>query len=360
MALLSFTIALLHSLRACFRSQSEQALVELALRQQIAVLAQTGLRPRLTSLDRAFWVLLRQLWPRWREVSVVVQPETVVRWHRKGFRLYWRYRSRRRPGRPRISKEVRQLIWRMALENPWGARKIHAELAKLGIEASLATVSRYLPKRPPDPVGRQSWLTFLRNHKDALAAMDFFVVPTVRFQLLYVWFVLAHGRRRVIHFNVTTNPTASWVIQQLREAFPWDDTLPFLLYDRDSIFSAEVVAAIRSFGIDPVRTAYRSPWQNPFAERWVGTCRRELFDHVVVLGEGHLRRFSRTTSPITTANGSTRPSETHQTDVPARPGLRRARRWSPSLAWAVFIIDTPGAKRPDPSALGPAKARDEF
>jgi transposase InsO family protein len=179
----------------------------------------------------------------------------------------------------------------MALENPWGARRIHAELAKLGIEISLATVSRYLPKRPPDPVQRQNWLTFLRNHRDAIAAMDFFVVPTVRFQLLYAWFVLDHDRRRVIRFDVTTNATASWVIQQLREAFPLDDALPFLLYDRDSIFSAEVTATIRNLGIEPVRTAYRSPWQNPFAERWVGTCRRELLDHVVILGERHLQRL---------------------------------------------------------------------
>jgi transposase InsO family protein len=187
--------------------------------------------------------------------------------------------------------EVRQLIRRLALENPWGARRIHAELSKLGIEVSLATVSRYLLKRPPDPVRRQNWRTFLRNHRDAIAAMDFFVVPTVRFQLLYAWFVLDHDRRQVIHFNVTTNPTASWVIQQLREAFPSDNALPFLLYDRDSTFSAEVTATIRSLGTEPVRTAYRSPWQNPFAERWVGTCRRELLDHVVVLGEPHLRRL---------------------------------------------------------------------
>ena len=211
MVLPSFAIALLHSLRACFRSQREQALVELALRQQLAVYAHAGRRPRLMSLDRAFWVLLRQLWPRWREVLVVVQPDTVVRWHRKGFRLYWRFRSRRRPGRPRIPKEVRELIRRMALENPWGARKIHAELAKLGIEVSLATVSRYLPKRPPDPVRRQNWRTFLRNHKDAIAAMDLFVVPTVRFQLLYVWFVLDHDRRRLIHFGITRSPSARWV-----------------------------------------------------------------------------------------------------------------------------------------------------
>ncbi|MCP5112467.1 MAG: integrase, partial [bacterium] len=171
---------------------------------------------------------------------------------------------RRRPGPPRIPKDVRRLIQRMARENPWGARKIHAELAKLGIEVSLATVSRYLPKRPPDPARRQNWLTFLRNHKDAIAAMDFLVVPTVRFQLLYVWFVLNHDRRRVIHFGVTTSPSARWLMQQLREAFPSDNALPFLLYDRDSIFSAEVTARIRNLGIEPVRTAYRSPWQNPF------------------------------------------------------------------------------------------------
>jgi transposase InsO family protein len=179
----------------------------------------------------------------------------------------------------------------MALENTWGVRKIHAELAKLGIEVSLATVSRYLPKRRPDPVRRQNCLTFLRNHEAGIAAMDFFVVPTVRFRLLYAWFVLDHDRRRVIHFNVTTNPTALWVIQQLREAFPSDAALPFLVYDRDSIFSAEVTATIRSLGTEPVRTPYRSPWQNPFAERWVGTFRRELLDHVVVLGERHLRRL---------------------------------------------------------------------
>jgi hypothetical protein len=161
----------------------------------------------------------------------------------------------------------------MALENPWGARKIHAELAKLGIEVSLATVSRYLPKRPPDPVRRQNWLTFLRNHKDAIAAMDFFVVPTVRFQLLYVWFVLDHDRRRLIHFNVTTSPTARWAIQQLREAFPSDTTLPFLVYDRDSIFSADVTTAIRNLGIEPVRTAYRSPWRRVGCWRGAGRWR---------------------------------------------------------------------------------------
>jgi transposase InsO family protein len=226
-------------------------------------------------------------------VLVVVQPETVVRWHRKGFRLYWRFRSRRRPGRPRIPKEVRQLIRRMALENPWGARKIHAELAKLGIEVSLVTVSRYLPKRPPDPVRRQNWLTFLRNHKDAIAAMDFLVVPSARFKLFYVWFAIEHGRRRVLHVNVTPHPAASWTLQQLREAFPNEHSLHYLIHDNDAIFSERLIEAIGHLGIESKRTAYQSPWQNGIAERWVGTVRRELLDHVVVIDENHVRRLLR-------------------------------------------------------------------
>ena len=252
LALLSFAIALLHSLRACFRSQSEQALVELALRQQLAVLAQAGRRPRLTSLDRAFWVLLRQLWPRWREVLVVVQPETVVRWHRKGFRLYWRFRSRRRPGRPRIPKEVRQLIRRMALENPWGARKIHAELAKLGIEVSLGDRLALPPEAatgsgaateladvPAESQGCHRGDGLLRRPDRALPALVRLVRPRPRPET-------SDSLQR------HDEPTASWVTQQLREAFPSDDALPFLLYDRDSIFSAEVTATIRNLGIEPI------------------------------------------------------------------------------------------------------------
>jgi transposase InsO family protein len=290
-ALLRFATLLLRCVLAFFRSRRDQTIVELALRQQLAAYAQRRPRPRLTSVDRAFWVALHRLWPRWKEVLVIVKPDTVIRWHRKGFRLYWRALSRRGPGRPRIPQEVRELIRRLAFENGWGARKIQGELSKLGFAIGLATVSRYLPKRLPDPGRRQRWMTFLRNHQDAIAAMDFCIVPTVSFQLLYVWFVIDHGHRRLIHLNVTTNPSARWVIQQLREAFPEASTPRYLLLDRDSIFSAEVMAAIRGFGIDPVRTAYRSPWQNAIAERWVGTCRRELLDHVIVFGERHLRRL---------------------------------------------------------------------
>jgi transposase InsO family protein len=179
----------------------------------------------------------------------------------------------------------------MATENPWRARRIQAELEKLGIQVSLATVSRYLPKRGPDEEQRQRWMTFLRNHRDVISAMDFMVVPTVRFKLLYVWFVIGHGRRRVLHVNATAHPTAAWVIQQLREAFPDETSIRFLIHDNDSIFSDRVLDWIEQLGIEPKASALRSPWQNGLAERWIGTVRRELLVHVVPLDEEHLRRL---------------------------------------------------------------------
>ena len=287
------TISLLRCFLALFRSREEQAIVELALRQQLAVYAQKRPRPTLSPLDRAFWVALSRLWPRWKNHLVVVRPETVVRWHRNGFRRYWRSISMPGPGRPPISEETKALIVRMATENCWRARKIQAELMKLGIRVSLATVSRYVPKTKPDPTQQQRWMTFLRNHKDVISGMDFFVVPTVRFRLLDVWFAIDHGRRRILHFNVTENPTASWVIQQLRETFSGEPTHRYLIYDNDAIFSPAVTSAIQSFEVDPKRTAFRSPWQNGTAERVVGSVRRELLDHVVVLNEDHLRRLLR-------------------------------------------------------------------
>jgi putative transposase len=286
-------ISVLRSIVALTRSREEQAIVELALRQQLAVYAQDRPRPRIFPFDRAFWVMLSRLWPRWKDHLVVVRPESVVRWHRDGFRKYWRSISTPGPGRPPISEETKSLIIRMATENCWRARKIQAELSKLGIRVSLATVSRYVPKKERDPTQHQRWMTFLRNHKDVIAGMDFFVVPTVRFRLLYVWFAIDHGRRRILHFNVTENPSARWVIQQLRETFPEEPNHRFLIYDNDAIFSPAVTNAIKSFEIDPKRTAFRSPWQNGTAERVVGIVRRELLDHVVVLNEDHLRRLLR-------------------------------------------------------------------
>jgi transposase InsO family protein len=292
-ALVTLLAVTLRSVPALFRSRQEQAIVELALRQQLAIYAHKQRRPRLSPVDRAFWITLSRWWPRWKTVLVVVQPDTVVRWHRRRFRRYWRSISSPGPGRPRISHETLDLILRMATENGWRARRIQGEIAMLGLRVSLATISRYLPKARPDPGRQQSWRTFLRNHRDLICAMDFFVVPTVRFQLLYAWFVLDHGRRQVLHVNATAHPSACWVVQQLREAFPEVPHHRHLILDNDAIFSDEVTHSIAALGIDPNRTAFRSPWQNGTAERFVGTVRRELLDHVVVLDEHHLRRLLR-------------------------------------------------------------------
>ena len=196
--LLKLASIFLRCIPAFFRSRSRQAIVELALRQQLATYTQKGRKPRITPGDRAFWVFLSRSWSGWKEILVIVQPDTVVRWHRKGFRLYWRSISKRGPGRRPISEDLQVLIRRLAAENGWGARKIHAELEKLGLTVSLATVSRYLPKKPPDRGKQQRWMTFLRIHEHGIVAMDFFVVPTLTFRLLYVWFVIDHGRRRRI------------------------------------------------------------------------------------------------------------------------------------------------------------------
>ncbi len=292
-ALITLWVSILRSAAALFRRRQDQAIVELALRQQLAIYARRHPRPRLAPLDRAFWVALSSLWPRWKSVLVIVQPETVVRWHKRRFRAYWRSISTPGPGRPPMSDETKALIVRMATENRWRARKIQAELSKLSIRVSLATISRYLPKASPDSGNQQRWTTFLRNHRDLIAGMDFFVVPTVRFQLLYVWFAIDHGRRRILHFNVTESPTACWVIQQLRDAFPNEPTHRFLILDNDTIFSAQVGHSIMGLGLSPKRTSFQSPWQNGTAERFVGSVRRELLDHVVVLGEDHLRRLLR-------------------------------------------------------------------
>jgi transposase InsO family protein len=221
-----------------------------------------------------------------------VKPETVIRWHRKGFKLYWTSESRSRGGRPRIDVEIRSLIHRMARENPtWGAPRIHGELLKLGFEVSEATVSRYMPRRRKPP--SQSWRTFLRNHAKDLVSIDFFVVPTVTFRILYVFLVLEHERRRIVRFNVTEGPSARWTGQQLVNAFPYDSAPKYLIRDRDKIYGAAFVRRVRAIGIEQVLTAPRSPWQNPYCERVIGTLRRECLDHMIVLGEQHLRRILR-------------------------------------------------------------------
>ena len=270
---LDLIIAVLTATRAFFRSRTVIALEVLALRQQVAVLKRKRPRPPLNSLDRLFWTTLRRFWSGWQEVLVIVKPETVVGWHRSGFRLCWRWRSRHRLGRPKITDEIRGMIRRMAEENPgWGATGIHGELLKLGFVISERTVARCLRRvrHRGDPV--KAWLTFLRNHREVIVAFDFFTVPTAAFGLLYCLFVIEHGRRRILHFNVTRHPTAEWVVQQLREAFPNSGPYRYAILDQDSIFNADVAAFLNCTGLELRRTSVQSPWQNGLAERWVGSC----------------------------------------------------------------------------------------
>jgi transposase InsO family protein len=277
-----------------FRSRRSLLLENLALRQQLTALKRKHAKPKLRVLDRLFWVLARRFWPAWKRSLIVVTPETVVRWHRAGFRMYWSLISkvRKQVGRKRVSKEVRDWIYCMVAENPgWGAPRIHGELLMLGFDVSERTISRWMKGAPRDPEPARRWLPFLRNHREAIAAMDFFTVPTVTFSLLYCFFIIGHDRRRILHLNVTRHPTSIWIIQQLREAFPYQSAPKHLVFDHDAKYGLEVPAAIRSMKIAAAQTAIRSPWQNGIAERWVGSCRRELLDHVIAVNERHLKRL---------------------------------------------------------------------
>ena len=284
-------LPLLSVLLDTFRGRAVLQLELLALRHQLATMKRISPRPSLRPSDRLLWVLLSRLLPNWRDVLVIVKPETVIGWHRKGFRLFWTWKSRRqRGGRPPVPREVRDLIRRMSRENPlWGAPRIHGELLKLGIKVSEATVSKYM-SHPPKPPS-QTWRTFLRNHANCMASMDFFVLPTATLRLLFVFIVLHHERRRIVHFGVTAQPTAAWVAQQITEAFPWDTAPRYVIRDRDSVYGAVTRARLKVMDIEEVVTAPRSPWQNPFAERVIGSIRGECLDHVIIFNETHLRRI---------------------------------------------------------------------
>lgn len=279
------------ALRDMFRSRASLGAEIVGLRQQVAVLKQRlgrG-RVRLSWRDRMFWVGLSRLWPGWRTALVIVRPETVLRWHREGFRAYWRWKARPRGGRPRVDRETRELIARLDRENPlWGAPRIHGELLMLGIDVSESTVSKYLGKaaRPPS----QSWRTFVRNHLHQSIAIDFAVVPTIKFSLLYVLVVLDHERRRILRINVTANPTAAWTAQQVVGGLPWETSACFLFRDGDGIYGEEFARRVKGLGLQEVVTARASPWQNAYCERVIGTLRRECLDHVVAINERQLKR----------------------------------------------------------------------
>ena len=283
-ALLAFVIAL-------FRSRHAMQLEILALRHQVAVYKQSVHRPRLRPTDRLFWVWLSRLWSRWQDALAFVQPRTVIAWQQRRFRDHWRRLSQRgTPGRPTIAKDVRDLIRTMWRANPtWGSPRIMGELRKLGIDVAKSTVEKYRgrPRKPPSP----TWKTFLKDHVKDLVALDFFTVPTVNFKVLFVLVILAHERRRIVHFHITEHPTAQWTAQQVVEAFPWDEAPRYLLCDRDRIYGAAFRQRVQHMGIAEVRIAPRSPWQNPYVERVIGSIRREVLDHVIVLNAKHLRRL---------------------------------------------------------------------
>jgi transposase InsO family protein len=289
--MVDFLRLFLHVLAAPFRTLAQLEAEITMLRHQLNVLQrQAPSRPRLTPADRLLFAWLCRLFPSLRNAITIVQPDTVLRWHRSGFRLYWRWKSQSRRGRPEVPIEVRNLIRRMNEENPlWGAPRIHGELLKLGIAVAQSTVAKYMAKRRPGGSG-QTWKTFLRNHAAGIGAMDFVVVPTINFRLLFVLVILRHQQRRLISLSVTDHPTAEWIARQITEAFPWDEAPTHLVRDRDARYGHAVKHRLAAMGTRDHPTAPRSPWQNGHAERLIGSIRRECLDHTVILGEDHLRR----------------------------------------------------------------------
>ena len=285
-------IFIMYFFNILFKDKSDMAMEILTLRQQLAVFKQSIKRPKLKFKDRLFWITVSRLWRKWIDVLIIVKPITVVRWHKKLFKYYWRLKCKPK-GRPKISEEIRNLIKQMLHENPlWGAGKIFDELILLGYNISLPTVKNYLKyfgKRDKPPSG--NWMTFLKNHLGCTCAIDFFVVPTINFRLLYGFIVLSHERRKIIHFNVTCNPNQNWLIQQIREAFPYNEKPKYLVRDRASIYCKKFREFIKDSNITDLKISYKSPWQNPYCERVIGSIRKELLNHVIIFNENHLRKL---------------------------------------------------------------------
>lgn len=282
-----------YALVGWFRSRASLEAENLTLRHQLNILRRTSPKKlTLSNSDRLVFAGLYRLDSCILGALTIIKPETVIRWHRAGFRQYWRWRSRPQGGRPKTELEVRQLIREMSVANPfWGAPRIHGELLKLGIDVGQTTVAKYMARgrRPPS----QGWKTFLRNHADGIASMDLFVVPTISFQLLYGLLVLRHGRRKILWVGATMHPSAEWISRQLTEAYGWEQGPRYLVRDRDRIYGDVFIRHLRAMGIRDRPTAPRSPWQNGYCERLIGSIRRDCLDHVVVFGERHLRHLLR-------------------------------------------------------------------
>jgi transposase InsO family protein len=280
-----------YGLIGLFRSRTALEAEVLLLRHQLNILRRaTPKRVALGSIDRLVFVGLYHLAPGVLEALKIVTPETLIRWHRIGFRGYWRWKSRPRGGRRKTPTDIRNLIHEMSMANPlWGAPRIHGELLKLGIDVGQTTVAKYMARRRRPP--SQGWKTFLRNHADGIVSMDLFVVPTISFRLLYGFLILRHGRRDLVWLDVTATPSAEWIARQLTEAYRWQEAPRYIVRDRDRIYGEAFIRRLRAMGIRDRPIAPHSPWQNGYAERLIGSIRRECLDHVVVLGERHLRHL---------------------------------------------------------------------
>ena len=316
--------AILHALvifvADMFKSRRRLEAENLFLRHQLNIAlrrAPPRLRPR--DSDRALLVWMTRICPELLNLAQVVTPETILRWHRAGFKAFWRWKSRNRAGRPRIDRGLLDLIQRMSWENPlWGASRIHGELLMLGFEVAQSTVSKYIERRPRPP--SQTWKTFLQNHAEAIAAIDMWVVPTLTFDLLFAFLVVGHGRRQLLWIEVTRHPTAEWLARQITEAFPWSSAPAYLVRDNDRAYGHAFTSRVRAMGIRDRPISPRSPWQNGVAERLIGTLRRECLDQLVIFGEAHLRRVL---AAFADYYNQTRPHLALQKDAPLRRAVQR-------------------------------------
>jgi transposase InsO family protein len=304
-----------------FKSRYRLEAENLFLRHQLTIaLRRAPARLRLRGRDRDLLISMTRIWPSLIGAAQVVQPETILRWHRTGFKIFWRWKSRNRAGRPQIDRGLRDLIRRMSRENAlWGASRIHGELLMLGFQVAQSTVSKYMVRGQNPP--SQTWETFLQNHAEAIAAIDMCVVPTLTFDLLFAVLVLGHGRRQLLWFDVTRHPTAEWLARQITEAFPWTSAPTYLVRDNDRAYGHVFTSRVRAMGIRDRPISPGSPWQNGYAERLIGTLRRECLDQIVIFGEAHLRRIL---SAYATYYNQARTHLALQKDAPLHRAVQRS------------------------------------